>query len=502
MKKYIYIFIAVITFSACESELELTSPSQLTAAGFWDTEEGAKTAHTGMYANLRSSARTLWLLGEMRSDIWGGRTYESPADENLIESNITIATAPFGGWAGLYTRIHRINDFLVNAPNVTFNNESEKSHLIGQAYGLRALYYYTLLKTWGDVPIILEPLTDVDPSLLSRARSPQTDVMAQIKSDIAASLSAFGSDDSFYQGSRIFWSKAATLTLKGDVFIWSGNLLGDGSADFTEAKTALQQVASLGVNLASSITDLWGVGNEGNNEFIFAMQYKRDEASNIYNSLTGRSTEINPQFNDAGESMSDFVIAGANRYGQSEKTILLLEDSDDARRDATFIRLYTDDNGGAGYPNYNEPTYFGSIFKKFLGQVDGSERIFENDVPLYRYADVVLMLAEAKNLLNEDPSGEINQIRQRAYGANYVVGTHGYSNGSQTDNANAILDERYKEFIGEGKRWWDLRRAGASFVYNNVSFISSNDSHLLLLPITNDMIGRNPLLVQTTGYTN
>jgi hypothetical protein len=502
MKKYIYILIAVMTFSACESELDLVAPSQLTAAGFWDTEEGARTAHTGMYANLRSSTGTLWLLGEMRSDIWGGRTYESPANEALIESNITISTAPFGGWAGLYTNIHRINDFLLNVPNVSFINEADKNHLIGQAYGLRALYYYTLLKTWGDVPIILEPLATVDPAGLSRARSPQSDVMAQIKSDITASLSAFGSDNSFFEGQKIFWSKAATLALKGDVYIWSGNLLGGGTGDYTEAKTALQQVASFGVALTPSISNLWGVGNENNEEFIFAIQYKQDEAENFYNSLTGRSTEINPQFNDAGDSMSDFVIAGANRYGQSEKTILLLDDNDDSRKDATFIRLYTDNNGGVGYPIYNEPTYFGSIFNKFLGVVKGSERIFENDVPIYRQADVVLLLAEAKNLLGEDPSGEINQIRQRAYGANYVPLTHAYVNSTPTANANAILNERYKEFIGEGKRWWDLRRAGNSFVIDNVSFLSSGDEFKLLLPITEDMIGRNPLLDQTPGYTN
>ncbi|WP_242202086.1 RagB/SusD family nutrient uptake outer membrane protein [Aestuariivivens insulae] len=502
MKRYIYLLMALVTLSACENELELTSPSQLTAAGFWDSEEGALTAHTGLYTNLRSSAGTLWLLGEIRSDIWGGRTYESPANESLIESNITVATAPFGGWAGLYTRIHRLNDFLVNLPNVTFNKESDKNHLLGQAYGLRALYYYTLLKTWGDAPIILEPFTDIDPAGLSRARSPQSEVMAQIKSDIAASLSAFGSDSSYWEGSRVFWSRTATLALKGDVYIWSGNVLGGGSADFTEAKTALQQIGSLGVSLESSISDLWGVPNETNNEFIFAIQYKRDEASNIYNSLTGRSTEINPQYNDAGESMSDFIISGANRYGQSEKTILLLDDNDDARKDATFIRLYTDNNGGAGYASYNEPTYFGSIFKKFLGRVDGSERIFENDVPLYRYADVILLLAEAKNLLGEDPSGEINQIRQRAYGTNYVPATHAYVNSTQTNNANAILNERYKEFIGEGKRWWDLRRAGNSFVINEVSFLNPGDEYKLLLPITIDMIGRNPLLEQTPGYTN
>ena len=485
---------------ACESELELTSPSELTTAGFWDTEEGVRTAHTGLYANLRSSADNLWLLGEIRSDIWGGRTFESPNNESLIRSDITVATAPFGGWAGLYTRIHRINDFLANAPDVSFVNEEDKNHLLAQAYGLRAFYYYTLLKTWGGVPIILEPITDVDPASLSKARATQAEVMTQIKADIETSLSTFGSSNNFWEGNRNFWSKAATLALKGDVYIWSGNLMGGGASDFEAAKTALQQVASSGVALEPNISDLWGVGNEGNSEFIFAIQYKQDEASNFYNSLTGRSTEINPTFNDKGNSMGDFVIAGANRYGQSEKTILLLDDNDDSRKDATFIRLYVDDNGGLGYTNYNESAYFGSVFNKFLGQVIGSERIFENDVPVYRYADVILLLAEAKNLLGEDPSGEINQIRQRAYGDNYAPLLHAYTNGSPTENANAILDERYKEFIGEGKRWWDLRRAGNSFVLDNISFLNPGDEYKLVLPITTDMIGRNPLLEQTPGY--
>ncbi|HUH29155.1 RagB/SusD family nutrient uptake outer membrane protein [Gelidibacter sp.] len=499
MKKYIYILIAAMTLSACSDELELSSPSELTAQGFWSTEEGAKTAQTGLYANLRASASNLWLLGEMRSDIWGGRTFESPFDENLIESNITVSTAPFGGWAGLYTRIHRVNDFIVNLPEVPFTDESEKGHLMGQAYGLRALYYYTLLKTWGAVPIVLEPLTEVDPVGLSKPRSPQADVMAQIKSDLAASLSSFGSDDSFWEGKKIYWSKAATLALKGDVYIWSGNLLGGGTADFTEAKTALQQIASFGISLEPSLSTLWGVENEGNNEFIFAIDYKQDEASNFYNSLTGRSTEINPQFNDAGQAMTNFIVDGANRYGQSEKTILLLDDNKDSRKDATFIRLYTDNNGGLGYPTYNANKYFGSIFNKFFGRVDGSTRIFENNVPLYRYADVLLLLAEAKNFLGEDPSGEINQIRARALGTNYTI-ADAYVNSTPTANANAILNERYKEFIGEGKRWWDLRRAGNSFVIDNISFLNPGDEYKLLLPITQDMIGRNPLLDQTPGY--
>ena len=504
MKKYIYIIVAMVIFNSCSDELDVVPPSELTASGFWDTEEGATTAHTGLYANLRGQAGTFWSLGELRSDIWGGTTFESPASVDFIESNITVSTAPYGGWAGLYTNIHRVNDFLQNVPDISFTNEADKNHMLGQAYGIRALYYYTLLKTWGDVPIILEPLTTVDPSTLSKERSSKSEVMSLIKSDIAASLSAFGSNNGFFQGQRIYWSKAATLALKGDVYLWSGSLLGGGSADFTEAKTALQQIASMGVSLTPSIADLWTVGKENNNEFIFSFQYKQDEASNIFNSFTGRSTEIHPQYNEQGQLMGpagiNFVINGANRYGQTEKTILLLDDNNDARKAATFIRLYKDNNGGAGYSSYDASKYFGSVFNKFLGRVNGTERIFENDVPLYRYADVLLMIAEAKNNLNEDPSAEINLIRKRAYGANYVLATHGYTNGSKVANTNAILNERYKEFIGEGKRWWDLRRAGNSFVFDNISFLSPGDEYLLQLPITTDMIGRNPLLDQTEGY--
>ncbi|MEZ4826057.1 MAG: hypothetical protein R3C61_07150 [Bacteroidia bacterium] len=86
MKKYLFIIVAAVIFSSCANELDLVAPSELTASGFWDTEEGAITAHTGMYANLRSQAGNFWLLGEMRSDIWGGRTFESPFDISLIES--------------------------------------------------------------------------------------------------------------------------------------------------------------------------------------------------------------------------------------------------------------------------------------------------------------------------------------------------------------------------------------------------------------------------------
>jgi hypothetical protein len=499
--KYVYILLALLVLNSCESQLEIEAPSELTFNGFWEGENGARAAHSGLYGTFRGAADTFWVLGAIRSDVWGGQTFESPFYQDLIESNITVSTAPFGGWAGFYSRILKINDFLKNVPEIEFQTPEDKEHMLGQAYGLRAYYYYTLLKTWGAVPISTEILSTTSPEGLSRARAPKEEVMQLIKDDIERSLEAFGDDASFWNGNRNYWSKAASLTLKGDAYIWSGNLLGGGNADFTTAKNALQQVMEIGnISLVSDYEDLWGPENENNNEFIFAIQYAENESGNFYNSFTGRSTEIWPQFNEEGDSMEGFVVAGANRYGPSEKTLLISDDNFDDRKDETFIRLYSDSNNGEGYPNYNADKYFGSILNKFLGRIDGSVRIFDNDIPVYRYADVVLLMAEAKNYLGEDPSPEINQIRERAYGDDYDPAMHAYSGGSMEENTEAILDERYLEFIAEGKRWWDLRRAGDSYVIDNVAFLEPGEEYKLLLPITLDMIGRNPLLEQTPGY--
>ncbi|MBI6116827.1 RagB/SusD family nutrient uptake outer membrane protein [Salegentibacter maritimus] len=499
--KFIYIVLALFVLSSCDSQLEIDAPSELTYNGFWESENGARAAHSGLYGTFRGAANTFWVLGAIRSDVWGGQTFESPFYQDLIESNITVSTAPFGGWGGFYSRIHKLNDFIQNVPNIEFNNPEDKEHMLGQAYGLRAYYYYTLLKTWGPVPISEEILSTTSPDGLSKGRSSEEEVMQFIKADIQRSLDAFGDDASFWNGNKNYWSKAATLTLKGDAYIWSGNLLGGGNTDFTEAKNALEQVGQIAnVGLVESYTDLWGADNENNSEFIFAIQYAEDEAGNFYNAFTGRSTEIWPQFDEDGNSMEGFIIAGSNRYGPSEKTLLLSDDNLDARKDQTFIRLYSDSNNGAGYPNYNANKYFGSVLNKFLGRVDGSVRIFDSDIPVYRYADVVLLMAEAKNYLGEDPSSEINLIRERAYGDDYDPAIHAYSNGSKAENTEAILNERYVEFIAEGKRWWDLRRAGDQYVIDNVEFLDEGDEYKLKLPITLDMIGRNPLLEQTEGY--
>jgi hypothetical protein len=140
----------------------------------------------------------------------------------------------------------------------------------------------------------------------------------------------------------------------------------------------------------------------------------------------------------------------------------------------------------------------GVLLTKYIGTTAGTAQVYNNDYPVYRFADVLLLLAEAKAKLGEDPSSEINAIRQRAYGAGFTP----HVNGNVQANMNAILNEYLREFIGEGKRWWALRRAGDSYVYANVSptYLSPTTQAKFLLPLSLTMLNNDPLLKQTPGY--
>ncbi len=494
MKKYIILFISIVLLISCE--LDMQPESDLTYNGFWDTEEAAKAAHVGIYANFRNYHSTIWRMGEVRADLWGGATFaNSPSDLDLIENNISTSIVYFSNWANFYGLLHYINDFIKNAPEVEFSNEQDLNHMLGQVYGLRAFVYYTMEKAWGDVPISTEPLLEVDLEALKKPRAPKAEVMNQIKSDIAKSLEYFGNDNSLWLGKTIYWSKAATLALKGDAYIWSGKVLGGGNADFNEAKLALEQIAGFELE---DYANLWGQANENNIEFIFTVDYQKDQASNFYGSwTTTRAVDLVNLTDEQGEPMDNFVVNGLSRYGVSEKVLLLMDDTLDQRRN-TFLRVYDDGNVHVPF-QAGDPSYQGSILNKFLGVIgDDGTRWDYNNIPLYRYADVLLLLAEAKNNLDEDPSELINQVRERAYGENFAG--HEYSNATKAENAQTILDERLKEFFAEGKRWWDLVRAGDSYVFDEVSTLDATEAYKIYYSISESMLANDPELKQTDGY--
>ena len=148
--------------------------------------------------------------------------------------------------------------------------------------------------------------------------------------------------------------------------------------------------------------------------------------------------------------------------------------------------------------------------KKGIGSINSNNnRIYDTDIIIYRYADALLMMAEVTNGLGESCSTYVNDVRKRAYGDDYAG--HEYADGSFEANELAILHERDKEFVWEGKRWFDVVRMhdanGKSLAFSatanypaDKSILDPSEEYKLLWPIDVDVMSVNPLLKQTPGY--
>lgn len=509
MKKIIIAIIGLASLSSCR--LDLQPESSLVYDTYWKNEDAVKSAQRGVYTTYRAYASTFWTLGELRSDMWGGKVLNTEYSIDFIRNRISTQQPGITNWGALYGLLHYINDVITSAPSVPVENATSRNHIMGQMHGLRAYVYFTLLKAWGDVPLNTIPLTKVvDVTELKKERAPKAEVANQIKEDIAKSLEYFGSDGSLWENENVFWSKAATLALKGEAYIFFGTVLGEGASSYTEAKNALSQVEGLGFSLQPSYANLWGTANESrarNREFIFAIDYRINQGSNFLLDVTSALTkDVGSYYDRQGNSMRTWVSSGLSSYGASPKILEMFgNEPNDTRGNATFMHIYADNNGGAGYPNYNEAAHRATILSKFGGEIIDSRRQSFENYPIYRFADVLLLLAEAKNLLGEDPSSEINRVRQRAYGANYSSAV-AYTNGSREANTKAILDERFKEFVAEGKRWWDLQRAGVNWIKREVPTFNQDpingDERKVYLPLSPAMLQDDPNMKQTEGYPN
>lgn len=138
--------------------------------------------------------------------------------------------------------------------------------------------------------------------------------------------------------------------------------------------------------------------------------------------------------------------------------------------------------------------------KKYAGEQSSGVRNYTNDFPIYRYADLLLLKAEAEILLGQDPTTDINLVRKRAFGDNYNAAVQGYPNQAiDADPKEAVLQERLLEFMLEGKRWYDLRSMGDQYVFEHTS-LSSSQAYKLLWPIDRNALTNNRDLQQTPGY--
>lgn len=504
MKKILFIAstLAIIAFNSCKDSLDLAPISSISDGNYWKTPEQYDAFVAGLHARFRSRAGTFQTLGEMRADIFGtdpgsSSTFTGEATqgvERLWTNNLDLDNPGVSNYGGFYTNIAQINLLIDKLSKTEVVSAANRSYYLGIAYGMRAYYYFQMTRAWGKVIIQTDPTYSIDVSNLAKPASDEAAVMQLIKADIEQSISNFGSDYSM-KNTKSFWSKPATLMLKAEVFLWT-SYRGGGNADATTAKTALTEIQTNVPSLAllPSFASVFSATTKGHNEMIFACRNLLNESSLSVGNFIPQTGLIANFFDSLNNRKFDVVTdnwGGLLRAPTQIATFRRFNDKD-LRRNVSIQAAYN--KPATGY------VIAGCFLNKFQGEQNAGARAFSNDYPIYRYADLLLLLAEAKIILGENPATEINLVRARAFGTNYVAATHAFPNQvGDSDAKKALLNERFFEFIFEGKRWLDLRRLGDAYVYANTN-ITAAQAFKLLWPVDRTTLTNNKALTQTPGY--
>ena len=520
-KNWIISFLALgsIVLTSCEKmSLDLAPEDYFASGSFWKNESQVQGAMVGLHAQLRNQQNVFWNLGELRGGtLRDGTSFTGTASLNsssLITQDIRESNPGYSSWAGLYAPVFQVNNFIYQLEQSSFLSTKQKGYYLGQAYGLRAFYYFQLYRTFGRVPLVTEPRVAVNtPSSAEEAYAARSttekETLDQIKSDLDKSVSGFAEDYTITM-QKGQWSLAASQMLKAEVYLWSAKVATDGNApantanDLQVAQAAVEAVIprfSLLPEFKNVFSSASVPASRGNSEIIFALRYQAGEATNFFNNfLYAQSDDVSGYTDDAGNSIPNdpLQIAASGAIIRYEYKIDLykLYDKADQRANATFL-------------NFNKGNVSAVVMRKFLGTLVEGIRNYSDDYPVYRLSDAYLLLAEIKNKRGLDPASEIMAVRNRAYRGTAPQ----FVSGSFEANELAIFYERTKEFVSEGKRWFDLRRmqdaSGQPLVFRTdlplvgVLQNTAGQRHKILWPIDLNTMAADPMLTgdQNPGYS-
>jgi len=483
----IIIFLVAVSgiMVSCNKWLEQSPISSITSGSFWKTSDDAAGVLNGMYLEARAfCSYNLMTWGETRSDMYAGGVAGNYW--NVYYNNTISPSDPGPNWYNIYRTINYANLLLKYVPDLSYAVEAEKNSVLAQAYTMRAWCYFIITRTWGDAIVITDPMEEYSPDKVYRPRLPKTEVFALIKNDLDEALKLF--PDNNLPAGRYYWSKTGANVLKGDVYLWTAKTMNGGDDDLQTALDALNQIQpTTTLYLLDDYLNVFSFTNKGNNEVIMVSRFDAPpEASD--NAYAYLYINTNPGFTP--EELAFISPIGAGNTGvniaQIRQEVRDQFTLDDQRRNS-FYEIFNADGG-----------FVTSVNIKGRGYNDGGTRRFADDIVIYRYADVLLLRAEAKSALGQDPSEEMNEIRKRAYGDksdDYL-----FVNGKKADNDATILKERLLEFVTEGKRWWDLIRFDKVYDLVPAYIGQQKDARKYVFPVGLDIRSREPLVEENPGW--
>ena len=475
-----------VMIDGCKKILEVNPQSSITDATYFHSEGDFDPYVTGIYTAMRSFANNI--------------TYGTERSEELVpasNSRFTVAWSqnitPSSGsinYNSWYSAIGNCNLLLEKIKGFAFtSNPDLRKRILAETYSLRAYFYFSLTRIIGDAPLMLQAVVDENVPLLPR--SPATDVMKQINSDVDSSILLFQSISNFSPRnypSKYRFSYGAAEALKADAKLWSATVLGGGSADFNDAIAAINEVQSTGVSLNANFKNVTGVRAPSNPEVILSAYFSRDEVGHNYgiNALPFLSIIQGALNIDS----IPYCVSSANGQGAYQISPLSKSLFDDHPEDKRIPYTWITERQSSG-PKI-------SWITKYPGTKYPDDRVSDNDIIMYRLADIYLMKAEAFAGLNNSDSAVayVNKVRERAGIPDYSGST------DQQSVEKAILDERGRELYFENKRWYDLVRfykAGTIDLYSYVPNLKGKTTPIYW-PLNSTVLGNNSKLVQTEGY--
>lgn len=485
------IVIIIISGAGCKKELNYVPESYLSPEQVYSDEAGSEAGITGIYRQLQLLKRSEHgLFGNIGTDEgitssfvkgWGGYWLQLSAVNSYETAQLTSQNEPvYFYWERCYLGIANANTAIRFLPSANIG-EQVRNRLLGEAKFFRAVFYFYLVQFFGAVPMPTDtPVPQYDKD--GYPRSPEADVYKLIEEDLKFAVANLGSKSTASIGRA---NKEAATALLGKVYLTMKN--------YAAAETVLAPMMNTNeTKLLPNYADLFKEENENNTESLFEVQYSSE-------------SQYTQNFS---ELLGSWALAGNKAGGGGQVALVtdyaanIFPANDTIRKNASLRSVYYDPNTGApGYLNWWADV--GKPHVKKFEQKDGQQaNVSTKNIGYLRYADAILMYAEALNEQSKTSEAvtQLNRIRERAKVSKY-------SGLSQQQFRDTIVVERMRELMYEGWRWFDLKRWGLLIsrtnTYNTAAKNNIQNPRNMLLPIPFREFSNNRTLKtsdQNPGY--
>lgn len=497
MKKIFLAAVSIIMAGAlcsCSDFLDKSPKNTVDPSATVDDDVAVAMANA-CYRTLQSSNmynQRLWTLDIVAGNSIVGAGGGDDGLETVQASNFTTQSdngMALYMWRSPWVGIGQCNILIQALEGKDLAPGSIQARSLGEALFLRAHYYYVLVRLYGGVPLRLKPFNPGESTDIARASA--DDVYKQIIADTEKAATLLPAKSEYSDDELGRATKDAAYTMLADIYL---TLAPDHNEYYSNVVTLCDQVAALGYDLTQcNYEDNFDATINNGKESIFEVQY----SGNTEYDFWGNNPQSSWLSTFMGPRNSDFV-AGSYGWNQPTEEFMSQYEEGDKRKDLTVLYEGCPDFDGKAYKSSYSIT--GYNVRKFL--VPKSVSPEYNTCPanfvVYRYADVLLMKAEALNELGQTSAAAepLNMVRRRA-------GLPAVSGLSQADMREKIIHERRIELAFEGHRWFDMIRINHGEYA--ISFLKSiGKSRVtkdrLLFPIPQTEMDANQLMTQNPGY--